>query len=149
MEDIRAETRDEILELAAQIAEQSSLLDLRGIMSKRKRDREDASLRMAAREELRTEIADHIRYAKASRRHDPIAILADLAALPDDYRHDMHLTEAWPLAWKGWLDIEMTVRTNSNSVPPEAQYRIRLTEEGRAVLAAQAVPTPPKPEGER
>lgn len=127
--------RDEILEYAALMVEESSLLDLRGIMAKRKRDREDAALRMAAREELRKEIAERIRYSKNSRKGDAMAVLA---ALPDDYRHDMHLTDAWPLAWKGWVDIEMTVTTNSNSVPPEAQYRIRLTDKGRAILDARA-----------
>lgn len=130
--------RDEILEYAALIVEESSLLDLRGIMAKRKRDREDAALRMVAREEMRKELAERIRYSKNSRKGDAMAVLADIAALPDDYRHDMHLTDAWPLAWKGWVDIEMTVTTNSNSVPPEAQYRIRLTDKGRAILDTQA-----------
>ena len=48
------------------------------------------------------------------------------------------LVDAWPLAWKGWLDITATIKCNSNWVPPETVYRIELTDKGRQVLVERA-----------
>lgn len=50
------------------------------------------------------------------------------------------LRDAWPLAWKGWIDIYAVVRCNSNSLPPETRYTVSLTERGREILTATEGP---------
>lgn len=130
---------DEVLEYAAQLIEEESFADLAGIFAKRKRAREDADLRYRTIQQTRADCARHIRAMKSRRDLDALAVLRRIAELKDDYRHDMHLRDAWPLAWKGWVDITATLRCNSNSVPPEVEYRIRLTDEGREVLATDPV----------
>ena len=127
---------DETLEFAAQIVEQDSLLDIQGIMARRKRQREDAALRADVRRQQRAEIAAHIRALMGRPELSANAVLARLATLPDDHLHDMYLMDAWPLAWRGWLKIVATISCTSNCVPPEIEYRIRLTERGREALAA-------------
>jgi hypothetical protein len=64
-----------------------------------------------------------------------VNVLQRLADLPSDTTHDMYLRDAWPLAWKGWLNIDCTVRCTDNILPPRVEFRITLTEKGRAVLA--------------
>ena len=128
---------DDVLEYAARLIEDASLLDLRGIMAKRKRDREDADLRFRTIQETRAEMARHIRAMKSRPDLDARSVLARLAALPASGRHDMELRDAWPLAWKGWLNIKCIVICNSNSVPPETEYRIELTDLGRGILNSQ------------
>ena len=137
--------RDDVLEYAAQLIEQASLLDIIGIAAKRKRGREDAELRMKAREELRTEMADLIRTNKSRTDKDARSVLRHLADLSSDQRHDMYLIDAWPLAWKGWLNINCIHRCNSNWVPPQVEYRIEITDEGRKVLAASLDRRVPRP----
>jgi hypothetical protein len=73
---------------------------------------------------------------KARRDLDAVAVLRHLAELSLDHRHDGSLIDAWPLAWKGWVDIDCTIRCNSNWLPPQTTYRITLTDKGRAVLDA-------------
>lgn len=137
---------DATLEFAAQLIEDASATDLRGIYSRRKRDRELAALRAEARAECRREMAHHIRAFKCRRDLDATAVLARIAeeiALGRD--GVISLVDAWPLAWKGWLTIDMRVRCNSNSIPPSTSFQIELTDEGRAELHR---PTPPSGTGE-
>lgn len=63
--------RDELIELIARGVEERSLLDLRGVMAKRKRDREDAQLRLDARHEQRAELGRFIRAFKSGEGRDP------------------------------------------------------------------------------
>jgi hypothetical protein len=128
---------DETLEYAAQVAERDSLLDVSGIMARRKRQREDASLRMRVRREQRAEIATNIRALMNRPELSAISVLAQLAALPEDRGHDDRLMDAWPLAWRGWVKIVATISCTSNWVPPEIHYRILITERGREALAAR------------
>lgn len=130
---------DSVLEYAAQLVEEGSFADLAGILSKRKRDREDAELRRKTKDETRKECAEFIRAFKSRRDLDALIVLRNLSELADDsYEHSMRLIDAWPLAWKGWLNITCKIRCNSNSVPPEAEYRIEITNKGREVLAESA-----------
>lgn len=130
---------DEALEFAAQLVEEDSILDMAGIFARRKRQREDAELRANVRKEHRAELARRLRSLKSRPDLTPAAILRRIAEFVDNpahQRHERHLTEAWPLAWMGWVDITASIRCNSNTIPPEVQYRITVTEKGRLALAA-------------
>lgn len=127
-------TRDAVLEWVARSLEEGSFRDLAGVWAKRKRDREDAALRCAARAEMRREFASHLRAMIGRDELSSIAVLRRMAALPAAGNHVMELRHAWPLAWKGWLDIECIISTSDNCIPPQTRYRIALTERGRAAL---------------
>ena len=135
---------DETLEYAARLIEETDFSDLGGILSRpkgtrRKRLNEDIELRQRTAALTRARCATVIRRMKGRRDLDARQVLADLAAdLPKATRHDVHLTDAWPLAWKGWLNITCTIRCTDNGIPPETVYRIALTEKGRQVLAGDA-----------
>lgn len=128
---------DATLEYAAQMIEESSLLDLIGIGARRKRQREDAALRMETREELRRDMARHLRAMKGRRDRDAIAVLEHLATL-DGGDHVSYLSDAWPLAWKRWVKIEAIINCADNCVPPETHYRITVTDRGRQALAERS-----------
>lgn len=129
---------DETLEYAARLIEEASFADLCGIAAKKKRDREDAALRFKTTHETRKRCADLIRAFKHRPDLHPLTILRQIASLSEADRHDAYLTDAWPLAWKGWLNIECTTVCNSNCLPQESHYRIVLTEEGHKQLADHA-----------
>lgn len=61
---------DLIVEWCADQIERKSLLDIGGILAKKKRGREDAKLRCDARAELKTEMAAFLRAMK--NRKDPV-----------------------------------------------------------------------------
>ncbi len=126
---------DAVLEYAARLIEDMHFSDLAGIHAKRKRDREDAAVRVAAIEATRKECARHIRAFKARRDLDVETILKRIAALKPGRRHDAELREAWPLAWKGLVKIEATISVACNSVPPDTHYTISLTDKGRTLIA--------------
>lgn len=129
--------RDEILEAAALSIEEPSLVDLYGALSSTKKGQREYEIRRAAIEDSRRRFAGTIRAMKSGQGLDPITQLRRIAEFPpDSRRHELHLVEAWPLAWKGWLDIQCTIRCNCNTVPPETRYRIELTDEGRAALTS-------------
>jgi hypothetical protein len=132
------ESADEILEYAAKLIEDTDLSDLAGVWAKKKRNREDAELRLRTAEDVRKRCASHIRAMKKRPELGPVGTLRELAGLSNDsyMGHVMHLRDAWPLAWKGWVNIECILKTNSNGVPPETEYRIVLTDKGRDILAA-------------
>lgn len=134
-------SRDDVLEYAARLAEEKSFGDLRGIAARRKRDREDAELRLRVIEETRREIAAHIRAAVGRKDLHPISILGRLAAIPADAERAamMYVQEAWPLAWMGLVRIDCIIRCNSNVIPPETDYRIALTERGRKALETGSI----------
>jgi len=138
------ESADEILEYAAKLIEDTDLSDMAGVWAKKKRDREDAALRLKAAEDVRKRCAAHVRAMKKRPELSPIETLREMADLPSDTYpgHVMHLRDAWPLAWKGWLDIQCIIKTNSNGVPPETEYRIVLTDKGRDVLRDSVLAVP-------
>jgi hypothetical protein len=126
--------RDVVLEWAARRIEAGSFSDLRGVAAKRKRDREAAQMRIETAKEVRAEAAALLRAFISRSDLDVRSILAEIAGLDPDKRHDRLLTGAWPLAWKGLVDIECRVLCNSNQMPPPVNYRITLTERGRAMI---------------
>lgn len=133
---------DSVLEYAATLIEETSILDMGGIFAKRKRVREDAELRHETAKNVRKRCAEHIRAMKARPDLSPLITLRRLSEMKDDRHHAAYLRDAWPLAWKGWVDIEATIKCNSNQIPPETEYRIRLTDKGRELLATEdATPT--------
>lgn len=128
---------DDALEYAARLIEETDINDWAGIWAKRKRDREDAGLRFRTAKEVRARCAAHIRAMINRPDLNPVEILRDLADAKEGHLgHARHLRDAWPLAWKGWVNIECTIKCNSNSIPPETSYCIVLTDKGREVLAA-------------
>ncbi len=131
----------ETMEYAARLIEEVGLGDLRGVFAKKKRVREDAELRWQARAELRAEMARLLRAMTNRDDLSAVATLQHIAGL-DERSHTLHLRDAWPLTWKGWLKIEALLVCNSNHIPPECSYRIRLTDQGQAVLAANALAVP-------
>lgn len=126
---------DEILEYAARLIEESSIEDWAGAWAKRKRVREDSDLRYKTAQEVRASCAKHVRAMKARPDLSPIATLRYIAEAKEGHGGHVHLLrDAWPLAWKGWVNIECTVKCNDNCIPPETVYRIVVTDKGRAVL---------------
>jgi hypothetical protein len=128
---------DDALEYAASLIEETDISDLHGVWAKRKRDQEDAELRMKTSEEVRRRCAAHIRAMKNRPDLTPLSTLRMIAETKEGYGgHVSYLHDAWPLAWKGWINIECTIKVNSNGIPPETTYRITLTDKGRELLTA-------------
>lgn len=138
---IQPDIDDATLEYAAQLVERGSFTDLAGIMAKRKRDREDAVLRMRSREEVRAEIAAHLRAMMSRPELSAVNVLRRISELGDrEFDHAAMLHDAWPLAWKRWVKITALLNCASNQIPPETEYRISLTDRGREVLAKDVAP---------
>jgi hypothetical protein len=130
-------TKDDILESAARLIEEPSLTDLMGALAKTKKAKIQYDMRMEATLKERERCAGVVRAMMDGKGLDPITQLRRIAEIPPDSpRHELHLVEAWPLAWKGWLTIECRINCGSNHVPPETAYLITLTDEGKAALAA-------------
>lgn len=125
---------DKTLEWAAQFIEQHDFIDIAGIAARKKRDREDAELRMKTRHAIKAEMANHMRAFKSRRDLDAREVLRRVVEWSDESHCGISLTEAWPLAWKGWLDIHAHIKCNSNQVPPQTHYTVTLTERGRKIL---------------
>lgn len=125
-------TADEAMEYAARLIEDVSLLDFRGIASKRKRDREDAELRLQTAREVRAACASHIRAFINRPDLEPRAILQRVR---DGENAAWLMQDVWPLAWRGLVRIEAHVVCNSNQVPPETYYTVALTERGERFLS--------------
>lgn len=136
--------RDVVLEWAARKIEGGSLGDLRGIAAKRKRDRDAALKRIEIAKEVRAEAASLLRAFIGRDDLSIRSILAEISGLDSDKKHDRLLTDAWPLAWKGLVDIECRIQCNSNQTPNPTSYRITLTEKGRAMIADAPPPTQPE-----
>lgn len=127
---------DDILETAARLIEEPCLLDMAGILTRTKKGQREFEIREKATMSERSRCAELIRAMMSGKGLDPITTLRQIADLPaDSLKHNLYLVSAWPLAWKGWLNIECTVICNSNSSPPETKYTIKLTDEGRSILA--------------
>lgn len=130
------QSHDEVLEYAARLIEDTDISDLRGVWAKRKRDREDAALRLKTAEDVRRRCASEIRAMKNRPDLGPIETLRRMSTAADGHcGHAAYLREAWPLAWKGWVEIECFITTARTSIPPETRYRITLTDKGREILA--------------
>lgn len=141
--EIPSAERAKIIEEVAQWIEEASFLDLRGILSRRKRDREDAEVRRKARDELRAEIADMVRGRAGNGVGDPVATLKRLMETDGRWIGSELRSEGWPLVFKGWIDVTVITHISENSLPARSEFRITLTDEGKKALAdAQALATP-------
>jgi hypothetical protein len=139
--------RDETLEWAARRIEEPGFLSdqvalpvrLKGerrTSRRMQRAREDAALIEEITRQVRARCAADLRAFLARPELSALAVLETIAGLGEDRRHDVYLRDAWPLAWsgKGWVHIDCIIRCDSNVIPPETEYRIRLTDRGRQAL---------------
>lgn len=136
---------DETLEYAARLIEEPDISELFGHFgrswpkgTRRKRKTEDQELALRVAERVRRSAAAFVRAMKNRPDLSARQTLRDIAGdLSRDFRHEVHLADAWPLAWRGWLDIKCIIRCNSNVIPPETEYRIEITDEGRKVITEE------------
>ncbi len=127
------EEHNALVEIIAKGVEEGSILDLRGILSKRKRDREDADLRMKVREEQRQELGRFIRAFKRGEGRDPISELGKIAAAGGSRKYERFIDIDTLLA-PGWITIDIVTRVSDNSIPARSEFIATLTKRGRAVL---------------
>jgi hypothetical protein len=123
--------RDELIELIARGVEERSLLDLRGVMAKRKRDREDAQLRLDARHEQRAELGRFIRAFKSGEGRDPTT---QLRRIKDGERIWM-LRDVADLVDMGLISLSVTVDLTYGSISGQVEYAARLTKDGEEAIA--------------
>lgn len=128
---------DRLVEEIACHVESADFLDMMGTLARKKRAREDAELRKAARLELKKEIARFIRSYKSENGNSIASTLAQIKARELTAGDDHLLVDAWPLAWLGLCDITMSMKLNQNVVPPQAAFKITLTEKGEERLRAE------------
>lgn len=126
--------RDEVLEFAAQLVESPNLSELRGIMARRKREREDAQLRSQTISDFKAEMAALIRSQKGRPDAD-LRTLREVAALEDnDFDHVLVVRRSWPLMARGLCHIAVTFDCADAVISPTPAFRVTLTEEGRALI---------------
>lgn len=132
-------TRDEILMEVASWVEEGDLRDFVGICAKRKRDREDAALRMETAKVVRAQLAKMIRGRMENKVGDPIDFLKCVQAGGYEKFYTGHtLRQAFALADKGLLLIFAETQVggpHTNTVGGYTKYNIGLTEKGIAYLA--------------
>lgn len=135
-----AEDRDAILLEVAGWVEESDLRDLQGVWAKRKRDREDAALRLETSKAVRSRLASMIRGRMENKVGDALEFLSDVKAGRYERMLTGHtLREAIALANKGLLKV--TVETQiagpwNNTIGGNTEYHIQVTEKGEVVLAS-------------
>jgi hypothetical protein len=141
--DVTSELCEKTLELAARVAEEPSVHEEFPERHRRKREREDQELRLMVIAATRAEIASDLRAVIGRDNLSPkqtLKIIADNLG-GNHYLGDvMHLVDAWPLAWRGWLRIEARIKCNSNCIPPEISYYIDITDKGREILGDKYAP---------
>jgi hypothetical protein len=130
-------TPDDALEYAAQLVEEMHFGDLRGIMAKKKRDREDAALRVDTIKKTRKEMAAHIRAFKDRPDLSLVTLLREAENLCGVGLDDSIILArgGWQLASKGWVKVTMTAECTTNQIPPPVHFEVRITDKGRTVLA--------------
>ena len=127
--------RDDILEAAAMAIEKEHFSDLSGVLSRTKKGQREYEIRSEAIKRTRKSCAEIIRAMKSGSGLDPVEQLRRIAAATGR-QQELYLTEAWPLAWKGWLDIDCVLACNSNGMRDRVTYIIRLTDEVRKMLSS-------------
>jgi hypothetical protein len=132
--------RDAILLEVASWVEEGDFLSLAGILSPRKRQREDADLRIKTSQDVRARVADMIRGRMCNKVGDPVEFLADVKAgnLAKNYT-GWTLREAISLADKGLLHVRVSTQIAgpwNNTVGGNTEYSITLTDEGEKALAS-------------
>lgn len=131
--------RDAIIMEVAGWVEELDLLEIHGLLAKRKRDREDAALRIETSERVRKRAAETIRARMKNRVGDPGEFLADVKAGRFNKNYTGYtIREAIALADIGLLRV--CVRTQiagpwNNQVGSHPEYTFELTEDGEKFLA--------------
>lgn len=139
-DDISSDAWDRVLEAVAVELEGLNLLDIMGVAAKKKRAREDAAVRMKAREEQRQELIRHLRAMKNRPDLGVDSILKEIHERKTPPGGDvLLLRDAWPLAWKGLVDIECYITCTGGFIPPETRYRVTLTNKGRERIGVPLV----------
>lgn len=124
---------DDVLEEIAARLERPDLIDMRGILAKRKRDREDARLRMEARQEQRREIAKWIRSFKSEGGNSYVAALENI----QDNKFAWGPDVAAALANRH-ATLSVAVHLSTHLENSAVEYTVTLTDAGRALVASAA-----------
>lgn len=137
---------DAIIETIACRLEQPNLLDMQGIAAKRKRDREDASLRLRARQEQRRELASWVRSFKSDKGNSPLRFLESVR---DGEADQWSWGPDVAAAVLGQLVIvTVEIELSSHLANSGLNYRFTLTESGEEFLAASLSPNGGQTEGD-
>lgn len=131
------EDRDALIEEIAAAVEAPCITDICGVGAKRKRAREDARLRMKAREELRTEMGAFIRSFKTGSGNDPLMELERIAENGGSVIV-WRLDDVLALYSCRYVTLDLTVPLSTNEVPFKAQFVATITETGRKALEKRA-----------
>lgn len=125
---------DYLVEKIARGIEERSFLDLAGVLSRRKRDRERAEFRMHVREDYRREMADFVRAFKVEEGRDPLVELGRLSENGGTAKYNLFRDIA-DLVDMGFVDAEALVALTGNSIPASARFIATITKNGRKALA--------------
>lgn len=134
--------RDAILDEIATWLEEPDIIEMSGTWIKRKRDREDARLRIETSRDVRRRLADMVRGRKENKFGDPLKFLKSIESMEGkvyEWATSNDLREAFSLADKGLLLISARLQLAgpwSNCVPPKTEYVIELTDKGRDQITA-------------
>lgn len=128
------ESADTVIETIACRLEQPDFLDILGIAAKRKRDREDADLRMRTRQQQRRELARWVRSFKSGRGNDPLSFLESVRdGKADRYAWGPEVAAA-VLGTLVTVTVEIELSTHLQNC--ERNYRFALTDDGKKLLEA-------------
>lgn len=133
-----ASEADTVLEQIATEMEQGNILDLQGIIAKRKRHREDAELRMRTRQEQRRELAGWIRSFKSeggNRLHRFLEEVRDGDTGRFDWAPDV---AAAILAKLVTVTVHLELATHLRNCEPT--FSFALTKQGLARLSPSPSP---------
>lgn len=124
---------DSVIEQIACELDQPSFLDLRGIAAKRKRDREDADLRMRARQEQRRELASWVRSFKSDKGNSPLRFLESVRdGEADQYAWGPEVAAA---ILGRLITVTLEIEMSSHLANCERRYRFSITDKGLGLLA--------------
>ena len=122
---------DAIIEKIACELEQPDLMDMVGIIAKRKRDREDADLRMRTRQEQRRELASWVRSFKSGEGNSPLRFLEEVRDGTTDQLFWGPEVAAAVLGRLVTVTVEVEFSTHAH-----LRCRFALTEDGRNALGS-------------
>lgn len=132
---------DRLLEEIAFEMEQGHILDRghfrsRNIGERRASYERESALCTQAQVLQAARLARWVRSFKSDGGNNPLEQLRRISDASDVRREQM-LVDAWPLAWRGLVDISVEIKCNSNQHPPPTKYTISITDRGRELLTAK------------
>lgn len=126
---------DLVIEKIAADLEEPNFLDVRGIAAKRKRDREDADLRMQTRQEQRRELAGWVRSFKTEGGNRFMRFLEEVEEGGNHhFAWGPEVATALACCFVT-MTVEFDLSTHLANCTP--RFRFALTDEGRARLHSQ------------